>query len=258
MPWGNERWSRRMHRTIGASSVGILFFMVVTGLLWANAQHTYWDAGYKERVGRIPPVPPVNSAHVLLKDVFNYVQEKTLHSEKEIEEIILRQDFGHLLYAVKLSDPSTPSTLLIDAMTAEPLSLISPNLARIIAQQYVSEESPITSVTMESYTPRKTNIAKEAVCVDFGEPKPATIILDRHSGRILEDESPWRRVHFLVAQLHQLNFFGFNKTLLNIPGTLLLIMSLSGLWLWRLQVIREHRAQQKTSHSEYRYNRPTR
>jgi hypothetical protein len=43
-------------------------------------------------------------------------------------------------------------------------------------------------------------------------------------------------------QLHQLNFFGFEKTLLNIPGIPLLLMGLTGLFLWYLQAVRKRRA----------------
>ena len=42
-------------------------------------------------------------------------------------------------------------------------------------------------------------------------------------------------MHFAVMQLHQLNFFGFEKTLLNIPGVPLLLMGFSGLALWGFQ-----------------------
>ncbi|GJL63012.1 MAG: hypothetical protein NPIRA04_16660 [Nitrospirales bacterium] len=179
-------------------------------------------------------------------------------ADRTIEEIILRQDFGRLLYEVRLSGQQAPSAILIDALTNERLSPLSPDLAGMIARQYIKTDSQITNITMEQYVSHNTMINLEAIRVNFGEPGPAAIILDRHTGRILEDESPWRQVHFLVKQSHQLNFFGFNKTLLNIPGLAILIMSLSGLWLWRLQVVREQRARQKTSHSEYQYPRTTR
>ncbi|WP_447970593.1 PepSY domain-containing protein [Nitrospira sp. M1] len=258
MSWGNERWSRRMHRIIGVSSVGFLLFMVITGLLWANAQYTYWDAGYKERVGSVLPAPSVESARISLHELFDHLHHHDMLAGREIQEVSLRQDFGRLFYDVRLSGGHPSSSILIDALSKERLSPISRNLAAIIAQQYVSTESHLAAITMESYTPQNTNLELEAIRVNFDRPDAATIILDRHTGRILEDESLWRQFHFLVKQLHQLNFFGFNKTLLNIPGMVLLIMGISGLWLWRLQVIREHRAQQKALHSEYGYTRPTR
>ena len=62
------------------------------------------------------------------------------------------------------------------------------------------------------------------------------------AGDILEDEGRWRQVHFAVMQLHQLNFFGFEKTLLNIPDIPLLLMGFSGLALWGFQRTRARRA----------------
>ncbi|HBP89759.1 MAG TPA: PepSY-associated TM helix domain-containing protein [Nitrospirales bacterium] len=244
MYWGNERGSRRIHRLIGVSSVGFLLFMVITGLLWANARFLYWNSGYKEKVGRISPAPPLESARLSHHDLFLQLRSKTIGPDRKIEEVLLRQDFGRLFYEVRLAGPQPDSVILIDALTEERLSPISKDLAPIIARQYVPIQSQITHITMETYTPRNTSNEQEAIRVQFGEPSPATIILDRHTGRILEDVSPWRQFHFLVKQLHQLNFFGFNKTLLNIPGITLLIMSLSGLWLWRVQIAREHRARQ--------------
>jgi len=231
--------------------------MVITGLLWANARFTYWDEGYKERVGRLAPAPPLTSAQVSLDDLFKQLNHEPIASDRTIEEVILRQDFGRLLYEVRLSGQQAPSAILIDALTNERLSPLSQDLAGMIARQYIKTDSQITNVTMEQYVPHNTTINLEAIRINFGEPGPATIILDRHTGKILEDESTWRQVHFLVKQFHQLNFFGFNKTLLNIPGLAIFIMSLSGLWLWRLQVVREQRARQKALHSEYQAPRTT-
>ena len=221
--------------------------MVITGLLWANARFTYWDEGYKEQVGRIAPAPPFTSAQVSLDDLFKQLNHGSIATDRTIEKVILRQDFGRLLYEVRLSGQHAPSAILIDALTNERLSPLSQDLAGIIAQQYVHRESHITDITMELYIPRNTSTELEAIRINFEKPRSSTIIIDRHTGKILEDESTWRQVHFLVKQLHQLNFFGFNKTLLNIPGILILIMSLSGLWLWRLQVIRKHRARPHTT-----------
>ncbi|MBX3120875.1 MAG: hypothetical protein KF784_17595, partial [Fimbriimonadaceae bacterium] len=78
--------------------------------------------------------------------------------------------------------------------------------------------------------------------VRFNDADATEIVLDRQTGEILEDEGRWRRVHFAVMQLHQLNFFGFEKTLLNIPGVPILLMSLSGGALWLLHRARVRRS----------------
>ncbi len=96
----------------------------------------------------------------------------------------------------------------------------------------------------EQYTPRKKHHAVDAIRVSFNDRNQTQIILDRQSGEILEDEGRWRRLHFFVMQLHQLNFFGFEKTLLNIPGVPLILMGVSGLGLWMIQSARRKRARQ--------------
>jgi len=242
MPWRNERSARKIHRVIGISSVGFLLFMVITGLLWANAPFLYWDPGYKEKVGRVLPAPSLETARVSFQYLFELTQ-KAIGPDGEIQAITLRKDFGRLVYEVHVSEGDNPSVILVDALTGERLSPISMDLAEIIARQYVRAESTIADVTVEHYTPRKKNTARGAVRVNFEGPDHATIILDRHTGKILEDESFWRRVHFLVMQLHQLNFFGFNKTLLNIPGIPIFLMALTGLWLWCVQARRKRHAQ---------------
>lgn len=100
----------------------------------------------------------------------------------------------------------------------------------------------VTQVKRESYTPRKKHAAVDAIRVTFDDPDGTEIILDRSTGDMLEDEGRRRRLHFLVMQLHQLNFFGFEKTLLNIPGVPLLLMGISGALLWFLQWRRARRA----------------
>ena len=80
----------------------------------------------------------------------------------------------------------------------------------------------------------------------FDDADATEIVLDRQTGEILEDEGRWRRVHFAVMQLHQLNFFGFEKTLLNIPGVPILLMSLSGCLLWIFHRARKRRSQSIT------------
>lgn len=66
-------------------------------------------------------------------------------------------------------------------------------------------------VEVERYKPRKKKRVYDAVRVRFDDAEATEIVLDRQTGEILEDEGRWRRVHFAVMQLHQLNFFGFEK-----------------------------------------------
>jgi uncharacterized iron-regulated membrane protein len=169
--------------------------------------------------------------------------------EAAIEQLTLKSDFGRLVYEARVRHSNKKHVLVIDAMTGEALSPISDDLASIIARQYVREEAPVSGIQAESYIPRKKHTPVEAVRVTFDDANKTHIILDRHSGDIIEDEGRWRRLHFFVMQLHQLNFFGFEKTLLNIPGVPLLLMALSGAVLWSLHLKRTRRARRTTASS---------
>ena len=245
---GSERIVRVTHRWLGMGAVGFLLLSVVTGLLWADAKFLYWDDHYKEKLRPLagPPLEtatlPVDRAILAAKDA---VGGRAL-----VEQVVLRSDFGRVFYELKLRVEGVSTTLLLDAMTGERLSPISRELAPVIAQQYVHAPATVTGVDIERYTPRKKKRAQDAVRVRFDNADATEIVLDRQTGDILEDEGRWRRVHFAVMQLHQLNFFGFEKTLLNIPGVPILLMSLSGGALWLFHRARARRSRSAISSRE--------
>lgn len=239
-----ERKGRIAHRWLGIGAVGFLLVSVITGLLWANARFLYWEDRYKEKLHALPVVS-LDKATLQIKAVEERVHALTSQASA-IEQVTLKSDFGTLLYEVRVRQANKKHVLLIDAVTGEPLSPISEDLATIIARQYVREEAPVLGIQTESYIPRKKHTPVDAVRVSFDDANQTHIILDRYSGEIIEDEGRWRRVHFFVMQLHQLNFFGFEKTLLNIPGVPLLLMALSGAVLWGLHLRRTRRARGTT------------
>lgn len=239
---GAERIVRRVHRGLGIGALGFLLLSVVTGLLWADAKFLYWDEHYKEKVRPLIG-PPVDSATLPLARALVLAKE-AVGGRALIEQATVRADFGRLFYEVKLRVEGVSTTLLLDAMNGERLSPISPDLAPTIAAQYVRSPAAAVGVEIERYTPRKKKRAYDAVRVRFDDEAATEIVLDRQTGEILEDEGRWRKVHFAVMQLHQLNFFGFEKTLLNIPGVPILLMSLSGLLLWAFHRARARRARQ--------------
>ncbi len=237
---GYERIFRLAHRWFGMGALGFLLLSVITGLLWADAKFLYWDEHYKEKLRPLAG-PPVESATLSLDRVF-LLAKAAVGGRALIEQASLRADFGRLFYEVKLRVEGVPTTLLLDAMSGERLSPITEELAPTIAAQYVRAPAAVTRVELERYTPRKKKRAYDAVRVRFDDAEATDIVLDRQTGEILEDEGRWRRVHFAVMQLHQLNFFGFEKTLLNIPGVPLLLMGISGLVLWGFHRGRARRA----------------
>jgi uncharacterized membrane protein YkoI len=239
----DERLARKTHRWLGIATLAFFFISVITGLLWANARFLYWQEGYKERVNKMK-APPLEAASISLQQVFE--QSRTvMGGDVRFDRVSLRADFGRLIYEVGIRAEGKARALLVDAKTGEILSPISESLAQTIARQYVRENAPITSVSIEQYTPRKKHTVQEAMRVRFEDRNGTEIILDRHTGEIIEDESRWRRFHFFIMQLHQLNFFGFEKTLLNFTGIPLLLLGLFGLWLWTKQVARKRRAERQ-------------
>ncbi|MGC3974879.1 MAG: hypothetical protein QM771_10910 [Nitrospira sp.] len=242
---GSERIVRLAHRWLGMGALGFVLLSVVTGLLWADAKFLYWDDHYKEKVR--PVVGPGVEAATLPMDRAIVAAKEAIGGRGLVEQVLLRSDFGRVFYELKLRVEGVPTTLLLDAISGERLSPISPDLAPVIAQQYVRTPATVTGVELERYTPRKKKRAQDAVRVRFDNADATEIVLDRQTGEILEDEGRWRRVHFAVMQLHQLNFFGFEKTLLNIPGVPILLMSLSGCLLWIFHRARMRRAQSVTT-----------
>jgi uncharacterized membrane protein YkoI len=231
---------RNAHRWIAMSALGFFLLSLTTGLLWANARFLYWEGHYKEKLHSVP-APPLEAVRVTLAAAIE-ASKAAVAAEANVEHVTLRSDAGRLFYDIRLRAEGKGRTVLVDAMAGERLSPISTDWARDIARQYVNKSADVTTASPEQYTPRKKHHAQDAIRVGFNDPDRTEIILDRQTGEILEDEGRWRKVHFLVMQLHQLNFFGFEKTLLNVPGIPLLLMGLSGVVLWRIQSVRKRRA----------------
>ncbi len=227
---GFERFTRVAHRWLAVGAGGFFFLSLITGLLWADARFLYWDDHYKEKVRPVTG-PSVTAAQVSLPDAIDLARAASA-GRSSVEQVTLRSDFGRLIYEVRLGGTGSSITVLIDGSTGERLSPISVELAPAVAEQYVAPPAKAVGVELERYHPRKKKRTHDAVRVHFDDVNATEIILDRHTGEILEDEGRRRRLHFLVMQLHQLNFFGFEKTLLNLPGLPLLLMGLSGVSLW--------------------------
>ena len=243
-----ERIIRIAHRWLAMGAGGFFFLSLFTGLLWADARFLYWDDHYKEKVVTVPG-PSVESARLSVSEVFDVVNIGN-SEPMTAEHLALRSDFGRLLYEVKLRRDDTPVTVLLDAVTGERLSPLSAELAMTIAAQYVRPPALPLRADVENYQPRKKKRSYDAIRVRFNDENKTEIILDRQSGEILEDEGRWRRLHFFVMRLHQLNFLGFDKTLLNVPGLPLFLMGLSGMSLWAFHRLRAKRAKTAALHTK--------
>lgn len=221
---------RRFHRVVAAVFGVFLTVTAVTGLLWAYAP--YWKKGYMEMKNPLSS-PPLTAAAVTAQEAMDRVSAHWKEQRVTIITVALRADFGRLLYEITGRVAGTKATLLLDAQTGEVLTPLTEALAVLAARQYLEDAPEVERVErLEVFKLRPNDAPRSAYAVHFQTPGRAEIVIDRDSGQILGDFDRVRRFHFLVMRLHQLNFFGFHKTLTVIPGAGLLLMVLSGTAIW--------------------------
>jgi uncharacterized iron-regulated membrane protein len=122
----------------------------------------------------------------------------------------------------------------MDAISAEKLSPLTPEQAVTIAGQYVRGQPPVEKVALEEGFLGRSDRARPAPAyrVSFRQAKHPEIVIHRDTGAILADEDTGRRIHFIITNLHQLNYFGFKKTLTAVAGVPLLLLVVTGLFMW--------------------------
>jgi uncharacterized iron-regulated membrane protein len=97
-------------------------------------------------------------------------------------------------------------------------------------------------VLLSNWVHRNKTAGVKAFRIRFQDAGKTEIFLDPQTGHILEDGDRIRRLHFLVMQLHQLNFFGFRKVLTIVSALPLLLMIITGTYLLIGFRIRRHLA----------------
>jgi len=225
------RWLRQFHRWIGLGGVVFLLLVLVTGILWAYAPYLYWKDDYKKKKIEIPS-PTLAQVRLSAGETLAVAHQK-FGNGVVFSSLILRTDFGRLLYEAQGKRNGQESVLILDAITGEVLSPLNESIAVTIARQYVPAEYTFVGTTHEeNYVDRNGKKHGNATIVRFQEGGSTEIVISRNSGQILEDQDRIRRFHFWVMRLHMLNFLGFKKTLTIIPGVILLAMIISGLWIW--------------------------
>lgn len=234
---------RRLHRVVALGSVAFLASTTVTGLLWAYAPVLYWEEGYMKKKTSAPSPAP-GEASVTVPDAIR-VAERAVGRRIMVEAVLLRPDFGRLLYEVQYRAAESAGVFLVDAITGEPLSPLTEGRAVEIAKQYVRGAPDVEGVDrLDAFVPRSGGAGVPAYRVRFRAPRSPEIVIHRDSGQILEDQDAVRRFHFLVMKLHQFNVFGFRKTLTVVSGLPLLVLITTGVALWAIPRIRV----QKNSH----------
>ena len=223
---------RRFHRWFGVGSAAIVLLTVVTGLLWAYGPWIFWEPGYREKKHPVATVPFEN-IQVSPPEAIRAAQAQ-LGAEAVVSAVTLRSEVGHALYEITATAGGQDRAALVDAITGTPLSPLTPELATKIARQYVAGQPAVQSVTLlDQFKHRSGKVHDSVYQVNFDTENKAEIFVAANSGQLIEDQDSTRRIHFWVMRLHMLNFFGFKKTLTIIPGTAILLLIGSGLWLSR-------------------------
>jgi uncharacterized iron-regulated membrane protein len=219
---------RKTHRWIGLGSAVFVLLATITGLLWAYAPYLYWEAGYMER--KHPPgAVSLETASLAPRDAIRAVKAR-LGENFAPSAVRLHADYGLPLYEVIGPAGKKKTVTLVDAVSGQIASPITGEQATEIARQYVPGTPTVKEVRLlDQFEHRKGKIHDAVYSVQFATPRNTEILLSAASGEILEEQDDVRRFHFWVMRLHQLNFFGFHKTLTIIPGVALLILTASGI-----------------------------
>jgi uncharacterized membrane protein YkoI len=232
---------RRFHRWLGVGSAVFVLLAAVTGLLWAYAPYLYWESGYMERKHPVTSVT-FDAVSLTHQDAIRLAL-KQLGEGATVIAVNLRSELDLAVYEVASKHNGKKAVVLIDARTGELLSPLTTDLATRIARQYVPGDPAVRSVTLlDKFTHRKGKVWDSVYQVRFQLPRSPEILLSADSGEIIEESDDVRRFHFWVMRLHQLNFFGFHKTLTIVPGAALLILTVSGIALSRRRKSRAERA----------------
>lgn len=237
---------RTAHRIVGIAVAAFLVSSAVTGLLWAYAPFLYWQGGYLER--KTPAASPSLDAVTVTVQEAIQTARTTVSGDASLAAVVLRADAGRLLYEVQYRVHGIPGSVLVDATTGERLSPLGEHLAVAIARQYVRGTPAVKEVArLDNYVPRGVGAPMPVYRISFDQPGDPEVFIHRDSGQIVEEQDRVRRFHFFVMKLHQLNFFGFKKTLTVVPGVTLLVMVGSGVVLWLVPKLRQARWRRKAA-----------
>ena len=197
-------------------------------MTWAMSHHLYWKRDYL-KPKRTIDAPPLTSAAVTVQ------QALAIAGRPRAASASLRTEGGMLIWDVVAKEGTSSRSTLIDARTGRVMSPLTMAEARAIAAQYVRIAAP--EVERVEYAPRwvsrRNDAPRAAFVVHYRTPRATDITIDAESGRILEEYDSARRFHFFIQRLHQLDYLGTDKYLTLIPGTGLVLMTLTGLFLLR-------------------------
>jgi uncharacterized membrane protein YkoI len=215
--------------------VPLLLISTATGFLRAN-QKWYWEEGYKKKKQA--------SGFTVDKDVVSV--NRIIHlidsvsSQKNIfTEINLISENKHPYYKILTS---SKEKYLLDAYTGDIISPLSFERASSFAKQYVKGNPSVKSCEFfREYLAGKSKEKRPAYKVSFENNVHSQIFLDYYSGEILEDIDDNRRLGIWIVKLHDYNFFNSKRGITSVVGALILLLSLSGLWIYKIRLKKKNK-----------------
>jgi hypothetical protein len=223
---------RSAHCVIALTAAVVLTMSAVTGILWAYAPYLYLPDGYMRK--KAPTRSPAPREAVIGVGDALRVAEDAAGRGLDVTQVVLRPDFGRLLYEVQYREAKgVPRAFLVDAIRGEPLTPLSETNAVAIARQYVMGQPATERVALdELYTPRSGRGGPvPSYRIRFRAAGNPEIVIHRDSGQILADEDDVRRMHFVITDLHQLKLAGPVK-FSAIAGVPLLALIGTGVVMW--------------------------
>lgn len=203
---------------------------VITGLLWAFGPQLYLKSDYLKKK-QLDHSMSLFNVTMTPPEAMNIAKEHA-GEDLSIISVSLRSDFGRRIYQVNCELKNQAVSVVIDADSGRVLSPLDESLAVEVARQYVSGNPSIESMTAIDHFVHRGKTIASVFKIRFQQKGGSEIIVDRGSGAALEETDRAMRFHFWVMRLHQLNFFGFKKTLTIIPGLALLVMLTTGIAIW--------------------------
>jgi hypothetical protein len=219
----------RLHRTIGMIVVPLILLSTITGVFRAN-QKWYWQNGYKKK--KQP------SSILLKKDVtplliISQTIDSLSNKKNEYEKIILKNECAVLYYELTTT---TKEKYLVEAQSGRIASPLKKELAEAFAVQYLASAADVKHCELlKEYRPRKSK--EKCLCykIEFNNALHSQLFLDYYTGEIIEDMDDTRKLGMWIVRLHDYDFFESKQTITTVVGAMILLLSFSGLWIYRFK-----------------------
>lgn len=221
----------RIHRVTGLLILPFLLLSALTGFFRANYKW-FWKEDYKKvknfsfDTHLRPPVITIDSLFKII--------------DLPVNEIRLRKEAGHVFYEVSLEKGPA---VLMDAQSGKIVSPVSRALATDLVKLYVKEGTPLSKLVLnKDYLTRKDKKKKEVYIASFNDALNTQIIIDYHTGEIVEEIDDNLKFGFLMVKLHDYDFWNLKRGILSFVGCGVTLIGVSGLYVW----LRKKKKRKKT------------